>query len=564
MSVLWAGLRGRWRGILYAESLLLSATGLSLGSTWLLGRALDVYVPAGDLPGVTRIAATYLGAVVAGGLLTWVARVRIEAEAQAALVALKERLFAHLVRHDLALHDSEGSGRLLSRTTSDVDALRPLWTEVVLAVPADLALFSGLLLILGLTAPNLALVVGASMPAWLLLILGYRRVSPARFMASRERAAALTAMITESLRALPLLRSYGRLDWLRARAETETARKRDADVSAGIAGVWFFNALFAVRSALLAALVWVGAVQVEAGTLTVGLLVVGLDYARKLVEPFIRIQFHLATVERARAGATRVDALLARVPTVRAPPNPRPWPGIGDGLRLEGVRFACLPGQPVLDGVDLVVPRGGSVALVGPTGGGKSTLVQLLFRFRDPDAGRLTVGGVDLRELDPAELRRHIGLVTQSVHLLPGTVAENLACPPDRAAALLAAAGLDRRLGPHTRVGDGGETLSRGEAQLLSVLRALAPDPELLVLDEATASMDPATEARVRALLGQRPERTLVWVAHRLRTVVDCDEIVLIAGGRLVERGAHAELLARGGRYADLWRASLAAEGAAA
>lgn len=530
----------------------------------MLGRALDVSVPAGDLAGVTRAAGLYLGAVGTGAALTWVARVRIEREAQAALIALKERLFAHLLGHDLALHDEEGSGRLLSRTTADVDAVRPLWTEVVLAAPADLALFAGLLAVLVATAPALAVVAAASLPGWTLLVLVYRRVSPGRFLAARERAATMTAVLTEALRGLALLRSLGRLDWLRGRAAAANEARRAADVAAGMAGVWFFNALFGVRAVMLAAMVWVGAVQVQAGTLTVGLLVVGLDYARKLAEPFIRVQFHLATIERARAGATRVDALLARAPRVRAPPAPRPWPGLADALRLEEVSFAYVPGSPVLDRVNLTIPRGSRVALVGPTGGGKSTVVQLLFRFRDPDAGRVTVDGVDLRALDPAELRRHVGLVTQAIHLLPGTVAENLGCSPERAEALIAAAGLDRRLDPHTRVGEGGEVLSRGEAQLLCVCRALAGEPEVLVFDEATASMDPVTEARVRALIAARPGSTVVWVAHRLGTVVDCDRIHLVERGGIAESGTHADLLARGGRYAELWRASLAAEGRSA
>lgn len=564
MRWLWSTLRARARGVLIAEALLLGATALSLGSTWLVGRAVDRHVPARDEAGLAAAAAGYVAAVLGGAALTWLARVRIEREAQAALVAVKERLFAHLVEHDLALHDREGSGRLLSRVTSDVDALRLLFSEVLLTAPADLVLFAGMLGILAVQAPPLAAVAAGSLPLFAALLYGYRRVSPRRFLAAREQAAAVSGFVAEHLRALPLVRSYGRVEWLRARGRAGSAAKYTADLGAGMAGVWFFNLLFGVRTMMLAAMVWVGAEAVAAGTLTLGVLLVGLDYARKMVDPFVRLQFHLSTIERARAGAVRVDDLLRAEPEVRAPADPAPWPGLGRGLTVEGVRFAYPGGRAALDGVDLAVGPGERVGVVGPTGGGKSTLLQLLFRFRDPGAGRVCVDGVDIRTLDPAELRRRIGLVHQAVHLLPGTVAENLGCSPARAAALLVDLGLDRRLAPDTRVGDGGEPLSRGEAQLLCVGRALAGEPPILVLDEATAAMDPATEARVRALLAARPDRAVVWVAHRLRTVEGCDRIVVIEAGRVVETGDHASLLAQGGRYAALWRASLAAEGTAA
>ncbi|MFN7144413.1 MAG: ABC transporter ATP-binding protein [Myxococcota bacterium] len=550
--------------LIVCEALLGTATALSLSSSWLVARALDVDVAAGDANGLARTAGLYAGAVLGAGALTWAARVGIERVAQDVMRSVKERLFAHLLDHDLALHDTLPAGRLISRVQGDTEALRTLLSEVVLQAGPDALLFLGLLGVLAYEAPEMAALVAATLPIYALLLVWFRRLSPPRFLHAREMAARLSGFLAEHLRALPLLRAYGRVDWMLARAERLAEEKFEADYRAGLTMVWFFNTLFAVRALAYAAILWVGALAVSRGTLTLGVLLMALDYLRKMFEPFIRLQFHIVTLEKARAGEKRIRELLARTPTIRAPADPAPWPGLRDAIRIDDVHLAYVPGTPVLRGLSLAIPAGHHVALVGATGSGKSTLVQLLFRFRDPDAGRVTVDGVDVRALAPTDLRAHVGLVLQAVHVLPGTVAENLGVDEATAARLLAEVGLDGRLRPDTRVGDGGEALSRGEAQLLCFARAVATDPDVLVLDEATAAMDPATEARIQALLAARPGRTRVTVAHRLRTIVDADLVYVLDRGVLVEQGTHAELCALGGRYAALWRAQLASEGAAA
>ncbi len=545
------------------EALLGAATALSLGSSWLVARALDVDVAGGDVEGLARTAGLYAASVLLAGGLTWAARVGIEGVAQDVMREVKERLFAHLVDHDLALHDTLPPGRLISRVLGDTEALRTLLSEVVLQAGPDALLFVGLLGVLAWQAPTMAAVVAVTLPLYALLLVWFRRVSPPRFLHAREVAARLSGFVSEHLRALPVLRAYGRSDWMLARAERLGEEKFASDYRAGLTMVWFFNALFAIRALAYAAILWVGALGVARGTLTLGVLLLALDYLRKMFEPFIRLQFHIVTLEKARAGERRIRELLGRSPTIRAPVEPEEWPGLHDAIRLEDVHLAYVPGTPVLQSLSLAIPARKHVALVGATGSGKSTVVQLLFRFRDPDAGRVTIDGVDARRLDPAELRRHVGLVLQAVHVLPGTVAENLGVDDAAAARLLDAVGLGARLHPDTRVGEGGEVLSRGEAQLLCFARAIATDPEVLVLDEATASMDPGTEARIQALLAARGG-TRVTVAHRLRTVADADLLYVLDAGQVVESGTHDELLARGGRYAALWRAQLAAEGAAA
>ncbi len=544
------------------EGLLLLGAAASLGASWGMGQAIDYAGQRGEPIWIVLAAVGYGLLVLGSAVLTWVARVRIERVAQAAMMQVKERLFAHLLRHDIALHDRMGSGALLARVSGDVEAMRLLFSEVILQLPGDVALVIGMFTVLGYTAPRLMALVAATVPIWIALVVWYRRVSPAAFATVRKESTSLSGWIAESVAAIPLLRTMDRLDFAGAHTAALGQRRFAADLHYGLQSVWFFNGLFGVRAALLAAVVWVGAGEVARGEISAGVLLVAVDYVRKMVEPFLRLQFHITTLERARVGSGRVRELLDTAPQVVDRPGAVSWTGPGHGLRFEAVDFEYVSGSPIFKGMDLWVPPGSHVAIVGPTGGGKSSIIQLLARFRDPTGGRVTLGGTDLRDLRLVDLRRHVGLVTQAVQLLPGTVAENLGAEPERAAALLRDLGLDGRLTPETRVGAGGEVLSRGEVQLLCVARALVHEPEILLLDEATSAMDPQTEARVLALRSARRGRTVVTVAHRLRTIADADRILVIDRG-VIESGTHAELLHRGGVYAGLWRAQLARDGAA-
>lgn len=551
------------RRLLAVEALLLAGAGASLAASWAMGQAVDAAARPETTAGtIAGGALGYAALVAVAAALTWVARVRIEAVAQEAMLRVKQELFAHLLRHDVALHDRYGSGALLARVSGDVEAMRLLFSEVLLQLPGDAALVVGMFVVLGRTAPTLMLVVAASLPLWLGLVVAYRRVSPAAFTEVRAQASSISGWMAESVAAIPLLRAMDRSDFARARTAAMGRSRFAADLRYGLHSVWFFNGLFGVRAATLAVVVWVGAAQVASGALTAGTLLLAVDYVRKMVEPFLRLQFHITTIERARVGSARVKELLDTPRTVNDPARPVPWPGVGEGVRLDAVSFGYVPEVTLFEGVSLRVPAGQRWAVVGPTGGGKSSLIQLVARFRDPTAGAVSIGGVPLRDMAVADVRAHVGLVTQAVQLLPGTVAENLGLAGDarRVEALLAEVGLAHRLTPGTVVGAGGETLSRGEVQLLCLARTLAREPTVILLDEATSAMDPDTEARVLAVLAARPGRTTITVAHRLRTVVDSDCIVVFDRG-VVESGTHAELVRCGGAYAALWRAQSARDG---
>ena len=314
----------------------------------------------------------------------------------------------------------------------------------------------------------------------------------------------------------------------------------------------YFNLVMLVRALGMVLLLWIGAGQVAAGIITIGALVMGLGYLRQMFNPLFRLSFQLTTIERARAAAIRIAEILDTPRTIHDPATPVAWPGLKDAVRLEAVDFHYAEGNPVLRGVSLEVPAGTHVGIVGATGAGKTTVLNLLLRFRDPTAGRVTIDGVDLRAMAVEEARGRIGLVLQDVHLFAGSVLDNLGGDREAAGRALRTLGLDVSL--DKPLVDGGANLSRGERQLITFARALVRDPELLVLDEATSAVDPATEARVQGALDRlQAGRTTVTVAHRLTTVRGCDRIYVLGQGEVKEQGTHDQLIAARGLYAALY-----------
>ncbi len=524
---------------------------LSVLGPWLVAQAIDVDLPAADRAGLVRRCVQYVGVLVAAGALTWGSRVALEVAAQEALLGLKSTLFDHLVTHDLQLHDRTPSGSLVGRLQGDISSLRVLLVDVIFALPADVVLVIGMVTVLGVSAPRIAWPVLAVVPVYLVLLWVFRRVAAPAFLAHREQVSRLTGTLVETVGVLAAMRQLGRHLWLRDRAGDAIDATYSTEGWSRLQPTWFFNAALLVRAIAMVVVLWWGAGVVGRGEATVGALVMALAYLRQLFSPLMRVSNQLSSLEQARAAAVRIDALLREPRRILDPPDPGPWPGLHHGLAFEGVGFAYVDGTPVLRDLDLILEAGKRTGIVGSTGAGKSTVIDLLLRFRDPVTGRVTLDGVDLRELSVAELRQHIGLVRQDVQLLPGTVLDNLGGDAEAAATALHQVGLDMDLDEPLR----STQLSRGERQLLTIARALVGDPPVLVLDEATSAVDPATEARVQQALDTvLVGRTSVVVAHRLRTVRACDRIVVLDQGRVREVGTHDSLVAEGGLYAELVR----------
>jgi ATP-binding cassette subfamily B protein len=523
--------------------------------------------------GLAGTVAAYIAVQAAFFVLNYVQKVRLEVMGQEIILDLRESLFRKLLAQPLAFFDRHPAGRLISRVQGDTDALRQMFATTAVAIAEALVLFAGMLVVMTTVSPRLTLVVAGTIPAmiacaWILATGGARR-----FRAVRARAADVSAFVAERISGMSLIQAYDRGGVSAGQMRELNRGKFVASFRADAFAIAFFHLIFYIEAIGLALELWFGGRWALEGALTIGTLFMFIEYLRRLFEPVARLSEQIDVLQRAVAAAGRVFGLLDLEPAVRDPESPERWDAFENAIELRDVWFSYRGDEEwALSGVSLRIPRGQTWAIVGATGGGKSSIINLLLRFYDPQRGAVLVDGTDVRRLRQRDLRRRMALVLQDVYLFPGDIASNIAAPPDgeeatpeqRAAhaarveggARAAGAGRFRvRLpdGLHPVLAERGANLSAGERQLLSFARALAADPDILLLDEATASVDPETEARLQdSLRTLLRGRTAIVIAHRLSTIREADGILVVKDGCIVETGRHEELLARGGVYADL------------
>jgi ATP-binding cassette subfamily B protein len=552
-----------------AVLLLLLQSGLALVGPRLTQHALDVAIPRMDSGLLGLLAGLYLATLVfelvaeyAGALLTAFVGQRV-------MYDLRMEIFGHLQRLSVTYFDRNPVGRLMTRVTSDVETLNELFSSGVVTIFGDvftLVAIMGMMLVIDF---KLALVTFAVIPlVWLTAAVFRRRVRDA-FRDIRYRLARLNAFLQERLSGMQVVQLFGR--------EADSAR-RFAELNREHLGAHlrsirvyaiFFPVVEVLTAVAMALLLWSGGLRVLDETLTVGVLAAFIQSTRRFFQPLQDLSEKFNLLQSAMASSERVFTLLDEPVTVREPARPvaLPRPVRGE-VRFEGVWFRYSADGPwVLRDVSFTASPGRTLALVGHTGAGKTTIVSLLLRFYDPERGRITVDGVDIRDLATADLRSAIGFVQQDLFLFTGDILHNLTldAPVSRAAARAAAqrVGADRFIGRlpsgyEHRLGERGRNLSVGERQLLSFARALALDPRILVLDEATSSVDAEAEAQIQVAIAElMAGRTSLVVAHRLSTILHADEILVLHHGEIRERGTHRELLAAGGLYERLYQIQL-------
>ncbi|QHC25377.1 ABC transporter ATP-binding protein [Streptomyces sp. GS7] len=563
--------RGRVRAA--ALVLLLQQVALQTGPL-LVAYALDRAVPAlragdhGPLIAVAVVAA--LCATAAGGLQC--AFVRLSARAsQDVLVELRDRIFRHAQALSLDFHERYTSGRLISRATTDVESLRELLDEglqelVTVALSTVYITVTLLWLDWGFGAAALVSAVPLA-----LLVRSFQRRSKRAYEKRSTAVAAVIVRFAETLNGIRPVQAFRRERANDAAFARLNDRHLRINGDAILEMARYTVGSRAVANIAIAAIVLWGAYRVATGTLVLGVLAASVLYLRRLYDPIDRLGMFLNDYQSAAASLEKIAGLLAQRPTVPEPAAPRALPAAaparpGREVAFHGVRFAYRTGAEVLPRFDLALAPGTTVAVVGATGAGKSTLAKLLARFYDPTQGRVLLDGVDLRELAGAELRREVVMVTQEAFLFSGTVADNITVGrPDatrgeveRAAKAIGAHDFIAALpdGYDTDVRKRGGRISAGQRQLVGFARALLADPSVLILDEATSSLDiPGERAVQRAMATVLRARTALVIAHRLSTVEIADRVLVMAGGRIVEDGSPAELAAAGGRFAQLHRA---------
>ena len=535
---------------------------------------IDTAVPAlirGDGAPLTFTALAYLGA----GLINALARVvfvRVAARlGQTVLLDLRGRVFAHSQALSLSFHEKYTSGRVISRMTSDVDTLSDMAGQGL-----D-GLVSGLLSVLGVSIAllwldlPLGLIVLASFIPILLLTRWFQRTSRLIYRRTRSAIASLIVQFTETmngLRAVLTFRREERNEAIFAKFNQENAQ---ANGDGFIALGKFTPSVRMVGNLTLTTVMVLGAVQVIHGNVEVGVLAAFLLYVRRMYDPLDELAMFYNSYQSASAALEKLSGLLEEVPAVPEPTSPVPLPYVQGRVTFEDVRFAYHPTVEVLPTFDLELPAGQTLAVVGATGAGKSTLAKLLARFYDPTAGRVLLDGVDISQLSTEDLRRGVVMVTQESFLFSGSVADNIAlgnpgasrAQVEAAADAIGAGTFIRKLpeGFDTDVRKRGGRLSAGQRQLVGFARAFLADPAVLILDEATASLDIPSERAVQAALRTvLHNRTAVIIAHRLSTVLIADRVLVMDHGHIVEDGAPEELIGGGGRFAGLhtaWQDSL-------
>ncbi len=548
-------------GLFIALLLLAGSTGLSLVWPKLLQQGLDVHLANDDYRGLLWIAAA-IGAIQIATVLTqYLMRVRLETIGQDIMLRLKRKLYHHILSLDVSFFDRNPVGRLLARVESDTESLRLMFTTTVVLVLGDAILIIGIYSILFWTHWKMALALFIWIPVIAAMIWYFHRKTSDRFLNVRKRMAEVTASLTEFLHGISIVQIFHRGDWARRKMYEMNRMKFTEDRYVNIAVILFFNTIFYFEYVKIGLVLIIGPII----GMTFGTILMFVMYIWRSFEPIWRTSEQLSNFQKAVAGSKRIFALLSEQPRVSTPENPVEWHGLAESIRFEDVWFSYTDDDNyALKNATFEIKKGQRVALVGVTGGGKSTVISLLLRFYDPQKGRITVDGIDIRDIDLAVLRSRFALVLQDIHLFPGTVRDNISLEADgvdedrveSAARTVEADAFVSSLpdGFDTEVSEKGANFSRGERQLLSFARALAAEPDVLVLDEATSSVDPETERIIQHSMKKlMTDRTSLIIAHRLSTILDVDQILVIRRGEIIERGSHPELLLANGYYSKLF-----------
>ncbi|MDC2961283.1 MULTISPECIES: ABC transporter ATP-binding protein [Streptomyces] len=567
-------------GVALTSFLLLLQQAAVQAGPLLVAYAIDNAVPAlrrDDHGPLVVVAVAYLLCALASGVLQSAFILTSARVSQDVLLDLRGRIFRHAQALSIDFHERYTSGRLISRSTTDVESLRELLNEglqELVTVVLSFVYISAMLLWLDVGIGALAVV--SFVPLYLLVRLYQRRAG----RVYRVRSTAIAAVIVkfvETMNGIRPVRAFRREAANDAEFGVLNRRHERTNGDAMLEMARYVVGSRLVANTAVAVIVLWGAYRVADGSLELGVLAAAVLYLRRLYDPIDRLGMFLNAYQSAAASLEKIAGLLAQTPSVPEPSTPLPLPALageipGREVVFDGVRFGYRTGGEVLPRFDLVLPAGQTVAVVGSTGAGKSTLAKLLARFYDPSEGRVLLDGVDLRELSVPELRRGVVMVTQEAFLFSGTVADNIAIGRpeasreqiERAAKAIGAHDFIEALpdGYDTDVRKRGGRISAGQRQLVAFARALLADPAVLILDEATSSLDiPGERAVQRAMSTVLRGRTAVVIAHRLSTVEIADRVLVMEHGRIVEDGPPAELVAGTGRFADLhraWRDSLA------
>ncbi len=549
------------KGLFTCLALLAGTTLFSLTWPYLLKHVLDVNIPGNDFNGL-------IWTVVGIGMiqiitiaLQYYMRIKLEIIGQDVMLTLKRKLFHHILSLDVNYFDKNPVGRLLARVESDCESLRLLFTNTIVLILGDLILLIGIYSILFYFHWQLALVLFLNVPVIGLFIYIFHKKTTPKFYLVRKNMADVTAALTEFLHGMSIIQIFNRGEYAREKLNSANKVKFSNDVYVNIGAIIFFNTVFFLEYVKIGLVLILGPLF----GVTFGTIVMFIIYIWRSFEPIWRSSEQLSTFQKAIAGSKRIFSLLSEESKIKQPAKPVAWDNFNHSVKFENVSFSYTDDENyVLKDVSFEIEKGKRVALVGVTGGGKSTVISLMLRYYDPQKGKITIDGHDIKSIPTNDFRKRFALVLQDIVLFPGDVNSNISLEADgisqeeiiKAAETVAADSFIAKLEKQfeTEVSEKGSNFSRGERQLLSFARALVVNPDLLILDEATSSIDPETERMIQASLKRLMKgRTSLIIAHRLSTILDVDEILVLKQGEIIERGTHLELIQQDGYYSDLF-----------